>query len=490
MVENTIRYQPEKLPQVVCDNHPEWVKLYETAWKVGFVNIEYPTKPGWKPQMTCMPGVDTLWQWDSCFITFFSRFSNQTLGVMNNLDNLYRLQRQDGFMSMAYRISTEEPAFGERINPPLFAWAEWEYYLLTGDDSRLEKVLPQLVRFYDWVKANRTRNNGLYWFEDSGSSGMDNSPRGGYLCEHLDGSDICFIDLAFQQALTSLCLGKIARHLGQADLAERFEKEHERLKNRINELHWCERFGFYLDLFTRSDTVSRCNYLNHKTIAGFWSMISEVASENQIGRLIEHLLNPDEFWTLHPLPSLSKDDPNFDPLGGYWLGGVWAPMNYMVIKGLMRHKRNDLARDIAIRHLNAMIEVKKNNNYGGIWECYAPDYLLPATNGHGEIVRPDFVGWSGLGPIAMLIESVLGFSFDASTNTIDWLVQTAGRHGIRNLQFNGKTVGLEIEYPDSVQQKRKVTVVTTGPINVSVRTIGKYPEPAKSFSAGRHEMWI
>ncbi len=490
MTESPLRYQPEKLPQIVCPEHPEWVAMYNTAWQMAFSNIEYPTKPGWKPQLTCMPGADTVWQWDSCFMTFFTRFSNRQLSAMDNLDNLYRLQREDGFASMAYRISTERPAYGERINPPLFSWAEWEYYLATGDDSRLESVLPRLVRLYDWIQANRTRNTGLYWFEDSGSSGMDNAPRGGYLCEKLNGSDICFIDLACQQALSALYIGKIAGHLGNTDLVERFAREHTQLKALINERHWCERIGFYMDLFTRDHKDSRCNFLNHKTLAGYWPMISEVANEGHVGRLIEHLLNPDEFWTRHPLPTLSKDDPNYDPLGGYWLGGVWAPTNYMVIKGLERYKKHDLAREIAVRHLNAMVEVMREENYASIWECYSPEFARPATNGYGRICRPDFVGWTGLGPIAMLIESIFGFQFDASDNRISWMVRTTGEHGIRNLVFNGKTVSLTIAAADAIQGTRKVTVETTGPVRLELSRLGKFHETQHELSAGRHELLL
>jgi hypothetical protein len=103
----------------------------------------------------------------------------------NNLDNLYRMQDKRGYISMAYVIEKEKEAYGELINPPLYAWAEWQYYRATGDKGRLARCLPVLVKLYDWLKANRRREEiGLYWFEVPGASGMDNSPRGGH---YLDG---------------------------------------------------------------------------------------------------------------------------------------------------------------------------------------------------------------------------------------------------------------------------------------------------------------
>ncbi|NLX07219.1 MAG: hypothetical protein GXY33_18940 [Phycisphaerae bacterium] len=485
-----VEYEVEKLPRVVCDRHPEWVELYNAAWQMGFANVEYVARPGWKPQLTCMPGMMRLWQWDSCFMTLFARYSNGQLPGMNNLDNLYRLQRSDGFMSMAYDLGNEQPAFGERINPPLMAWVEWEYYRATGDDSRFEQALPRLVRFFDWVKANRRRCSGLYWFEDSGSSGMDNSPRSGYLAQDLRGSDVCFIDLAAQQALAAAHLGKMARHLGQFETAERFEREHSELAALIEERHWCERAGIYFDLFGRERATSRHNFVNHKTLAAFWPIVAGVAREDRVGRLIEHLLDPREFWRPHPLPTLSADDPNYDPLGGYWLGGVWAPTNYMVAAGLKRHGKHEVARQIAVRHLEAMTAVMGEETFASIWECYSPEYTRPATNGYGVLCRPCFVGWTGLGPIAMLIEHVLGFEFEAADNVVRWVIGTPGRHGIEHVRFNGRTVSLVCDGPDPSSGRTKVVVRASDEINVAVSLLGRFIEHKATLPAGEHELHV
>ncbi len=479
-------YRESGLPELICRDHPEWVEAYNTAWRLAFNNIEYPEKPGWKPQMSCMPGSGKIWQWDSCLMSLFGRYSNNTIPVMNNLDNLYRLQAPSGYMSMAYRIDTESPAFGARINPPLFAWVEWEYYLLTGDDSRFEYVFPKLQKYFDWIKTNRTRSSGLYWFEDSASSGMDNSPRGGYRALHQDGSDVCFVDLACQQALSALHLGNIAGHLGNKDARERFCEEHAELAALINDMHWSEKHGIYFDLFARHEKAYRHNFVNHKTVAAFWPILSGVADALQVKRLLEHLNDPEEFHTPHPVPSLSRDDPNYDPLGGYWLGGVWAPTNYMVVKGLAQSGHGDAARGIAVRHLEAIITVMRDNNYASIWECYSPEYIRPANKvSPDDLVRKDFVGWSGLGPVAMLIENILGLSFNADENLIDWALCTRGRHGIKNLSFNGRKVSL-ICSDSGTRTKKKIFVETDGGINLNLRLQGAGRRV--HLESGRHEL--
>lgn len=478
------------LPTIICDEYPQYVELFNSAWNVALANLDSDLPEGWLPQLTCMPGSGTIWQWDSCFMTFFASFSNGTLPAMNNLDNLYRLQRKDGYISMAYRITTEQPAFPGRINPPLYAWAEWHHYLISGDSSRFERILPILVRYYDWIKANRRWKNNLYWFEDSGSNGMDNAPRGGWGVPTLGGSDVCYIDLACQQALSAYYLSKIADVLQKDKIKERFSKEYEELKRLINSKHWCEKVGFYFDLFCSNRENFQDNFINHKTVAGFWPLVAGIASEEQSKRLLEHLLEPSEFNTMHPVPSLSKDDPNYQPLGGYWRGGVWAPTNYMVVKGLKLYNKLPWAREIAIKHLDAIYKTFADKNYGGIWECYAPDYAQPAVNAYGKLVRPNFVGWSGLGPIAMLLECVFGLDFDASEDCITWVISTEGRHGVENLLFNGRKVSLICKGRSHVHGQTQLFIETSAEINLKLNLMGKSFINEHKLESGEHVLYI
>lgn len=489
---NGLKLDKKSLPQPVLDEHPEWIELYWAAWEKAFQNVVTPAKAKFKPMLTCFTSArNKIWQWDSCFMTFYARYSNGTLPGMNNLDNIYQMQRKDGYISMAYDLDKEQDAFGERINPPLLAWAEWEYFLVTGEDSRFSHVLPKLIKYYDWVRDNRRRENGLYWFEDTGSTGMDNSPRSGFEAKNLLGSDVCFIDLICQQALSASYIAKIAEYLGQKKEAKRFIAEFESLAELTNRHHWSERYGFYYDLFNRTYSRAKLNYINSKTIAAFWPILCDIASPLQVGRLADHILNPNEFWTLHPLPSLSKDDPNYNPQGIYWLGGVWAPTNYMVVKGLRKRGWSSLARDIAVRHLDAMSNVLRSSNYGSIWEAYSPDYFRPATKEHDQetLVRNDFVGWSALGPVSMLIENILGLSFDATENKVIWEINSPERHGVGNLQFNGNKLSFLAEKNVSTAPLRKLTIETGVPLKLEIMmSLGCGKKHSLSLRKGKHEL--
>ena len=100
---NKYVYDKNKLPVPVLCGHEDWLSIYYKAWELAFSNVAYIEKENWKPLLTCYPGLNTVWQWDSCIMTFITNYSNGTISAFNNLDNIYRLRREsDGFIGMAY----------------------------------------------------------------------------------------------------------------------------------------------------------------------------------------------------------------------------------------------------------------------------------------------------------------------------------------------------------------------------------------------------
>ena len=347
---------------------------------------------------------------------------------------------------MAYSIDTDLPAYGERINPPIYAWAEWEHYLVCGDSSRFEKVLPAIEGLYHFIENNRTRSCGLYYFEDTGSSGMDNSPRSGYHAKNLDGSDVCFVDLACQQSLSALCMSKMFAVLGNVEKSDFYKKENERINALINQYHYSEKTGFYYDFFARARADLRVKLINTKTAAAFWTLLCGAATGERTKNVVSHMMSPDEFYTHTPFASLSKDDLNYDATGGYWLGSAWHPTNFVAIQGLYKCGYKKEAREASVRFLEVMEKT------GGIWECYNPEENKPALCENGSIVRPNFVGWGGLFPITVLIENIIGLHFNAQDKSVTFDINDE-KCGIENMMFCGKSISI-------VYEKGKITIST------------------------------
>jgi len=427
----------DDLPRPILPGRGDLVDLYYFAWDLARSHIAcreglaspYYMDEGFEP--------DKVWQWDTCFMALFCRYAFDLFPGIESLDNFYAVQREDGYISMTHQVDTGEDSYKldwGRINPPLLSWVEWETYLVTGDRERLRRVLAPLVKYDDWVEKNRRRADGSYWFSDCGSSGMDNSPRTSRR-DHT-GHDTNFVDLASQQALSASCIARIAEAIDDRATADRYRRLHAERCRYVNENLWCERHGFYYDRFY-DDNFSNC-----KTAASFWPMLAEAASDEQARSLADHLRNPLEFARPHPVPTLSYDNSNYRDDGHYWHGGVWAPTNYMIVRGLMKYGLHAPARSIAEKHLDMLYRVWRDFSPHTLWECYAPEEARPGTNERDELCRKDFVGWTGLGPIAMLIETILGIEVDYPARKVSWHSSILTEHGVENLRFGEHRIAL------------------------------------------------
>jgi glycogen debranching enzyme len=449
---NAIRF-----PEPILDSHPDWVAMYHAAWKIGVNKIKHGTPAnGFAPSFIDAAFSNHLFQWDTCLMALFMRYA-PAMPTLPALDNFYGKQHADGFICRELVEADGRDYFDKEsdqaINPPLFAWAEWAIAQVSGDLSHAIAGLPKLVAYFEWIKANRKvagEAHGLLWQSNLGS-GMDNSPREarGWVC------------LTAQQALAAECIAAIAARAGDAALRNRFQREYRALVKALNERSWSQAEGYYWDVFPSG------RHSHRKTIAAFWPLLAGVPSPAQAERMADHLRNPSEFWRPHVFPSLSRDEQAYEAKGLYWLGGVWAPTNYMVIKGLQRYGMYDLAREASENHIANMAAVHRDT--GTIWENYAPE--LPEA---GNISRKDFVGWSGLGPIALLIEAVIGIRTDALNNTLHWHMRNrAERHGIQGLRMAGACI-------DLLAEDGKVRVKSDAPFTLKLhgRTPSTHAVPA------------
>ena len=81
-----------------------------------------------------------------------------------------------------------------------------------------------------------------------------------------------------------------------------------------------------------------------------------------------------------------------------------------------------------MNHVTNVVEVFKET--GTLWENYRPEGI-----GHGNPAKPNFVGWTGLTPITMLIEYVFGIRIDVPNKKIKWNVRLNEEHGVDKIPF-------------------------------------------------------
>ena len=455
------------LPTPILEDDTALVSMYWKCWQLAFQHLR-KVRYGSPFVSDYIDEAfnDNIFQWDTIFMVMFARYAHNVFPAVQSLDNFYCRQHVTGYICREISERTGEDFVYEgrknTINPPLFSWAEVESFGVTGDRSRFASVLPVLEKYVDWLNrdGNTVTANGkewerygrragdskhrLYWNTGLGS-GMDNTPRGG------NG----WVDMSCQMVIQYNNLAYMCDELGLKDRATINRMKSKEIADRINQWCWNPHDGYYYDV--DNDGIQ----VKWKTAGTFWPLLAGVADAAQANRLVEHLRDPKTFWRPVVFPTLAADQKGYDPNGGYWLGGVWAPTNYMIIKGLQKYGYEDLASQATEKYLAAMANVYEKT--GTVWENYAPESFSP-----GKPAKGDFVGWSGCGPIALLIENVLGFRCDGVDNRLTWHLRRTDRHGIQHLQFGNSTVSVVYDPPISSNARPTITVTSDRPFELVI----------------------
>lgn len=450
------------LPKPFWDNHESVLECYQKTWEIAFSNLRQPTEEnGFISNYIDTAFNDCLFMWDSAFILLFAKYGSRAFNFQCTLDNLYAKQHPDGFICREIDESDGNDRFNRydpsSTGPNIMPWTEWQYYSIFGDKDRLRNVFPVLAAYHRWLRSYRTWPDGTYWSTGWGC-GMDNQPRmDKSMSQEFYHGHLTWIDTCMQQLLCAKIITRMSEILGRRNETDDFVKETQYLTKVINEKLWDENDGFYYDM-------KPCGNLSKvKTIGSYWALLADVVPGGRIERFVYHLDNPKEFKRPHRVPSLSADHPLYDKEGDYWRGSIWTPTNYMVLCGLAENGYNTLAHDIAKNHLDNVVKVFEDT--GTLWENYAPEHHRP-----GSISRKDFVGWSGLPPIAVLFEYVFGIKPDVKNSKLVWDVRLKESHGIKNYPFGDKGIlDLHCEDRSSINETPVIKAFSDIPVTLEIK---------------------
>ncbi len=458
----------DKLPNpILPTTHLYMKRLFDLVWNIGF---------GWDRDGGKIRDSDTdqlpmkfwgaaysenLFVWDMAFVTLFAKYSDDVFNAISGLENFYARQWENGQIWREITKDGDDFQGGtartpNEVNPPLFAWAELAYATHTGDVSRLERVLPALEKhllFLSWRRLINTGGAAGLYYQTQYGSGFDNTPNGN------DGNGINnrfnigetnwnssdkfrdmrrlgWVELTAQMAQAFESLGKLYALIGREGKAAYYEKRAKETAQVINEVAWDDADKFYYNV-EFDGSFRQASGTKVKSLGNFWVLAAGVSPRDRAEYMLNHLRDQNKFWTKMPFPTLSKDHPWFqggDSRGRYWLGGVWAPTNYMVIEGIYRYGDLDLARRAVENYLKFMDRTSDNSQHNSLMEVYDPETGKRSLNADGAESKDDFVGWTGLGPVAMLIENYLGFRVNGIEKSLLWDLKIMERHGIENLR--------------------------------------------------------
>jgi len=410
-------------------------RMYAKALSITKVKVRGgASEPFFKKPFVDAAFSDNIFLWDTCFIVCFAKYHLEELPVYQALDNFYNQIETDGYICREYRKDGRplwSKAHPVSINPPLLAFAETELYSVKKDKERLRYAYPILKKNFEFHIDRYQGEDKLFWGDTLGM-GMDNIPRfphgwttdqGNGMTHHELGDKLGkmsgstgeerlnlfiseyvktlqgvwnkqgrLVDFTAQMAMYALQLKFMAEELGEDADIDAYKTFHAEVKQALNQYCWNNTDNYYYDL-------GHGKQIKRKHIGMYWTLLGELVPEDRLDAFLSHLSDSNAFYRKTPLPALSADDPDYKGWGDYWLGGVWAPTSYMVLKGLTANNKHDLAQDLAEKTYAAIAEVFEAT--GTFWENYAPDLIS-----YGMPSKKDFCGWTGLIPIAVYNEYI------------------------------------------------------------------------------------
>jgi hypothetical protein len=323
------------------------------------------------------------WYWDSCFTAIVWRRFDAARSRAE-LETLLRSGRPDGFIGHTvfwekrvslgrlpfYNVMSRRSPHTETIQPPLLAWA-WR---IAVGDPRAE---PRIEAHMDWLERNRVlRDDGLLWIVQPDESGLDASPKIDPVWGRRANARIGFPLLVRRNRRLGFDARRILAAGGPA-LCEvvvnvlwglsRLAAGRASVTPALVERLWDERRGLFLDHELPSD---------RRPAVSTWAALAPLALPDlpdEIGRRLveEHLLDEHRYWTPVPVPSVSAEEPSYEPGGHrgpirrYWRGPTWVNSAWLVWMGLRRLGYETEAAELATRLGGAVLR-------SGIREYYDP----------------------------------------------------------------------------------------------------------------------
>ena len=316
---------------------------YEIEAEQAWLNTWYATAPATPPNFPTAPVLmakaymNSLWPWDCCFNAL-------ALGVTDldaGLDQLmlpFALQKEDG--QLPDKTGPDDAFFG-CTKPPIQGWALGKLMDMHRiPNAKLEMIYPKLVKWTDFWFTQRDHNgNGIPGYSGSNpawDSGWDNSTVSGGPDENEAPELQAYLILQMQT------LARMADQLGRKDEAARWQERAAAHLKLFQQTYWLKG-----RLVTRLDGGKQIIY-QPTSLEPMMSLVlgTNLDAEifNSMVKQLDNYLTPYGLASEMPSSPLYRSDPD-----AYWRGPIWAPAMYLVIDGLNRGGRRDLAVDLAQR---------------------------------------------------------------------------------------------------------------------------------------------
>jgi putative isomerase len=254
-------------------------------------------------------------------------------------------------------------------HPPVWPIAVQNYVLLFGDDGLVARVYEALIRQIHWFETHRKASPQGFYYSDILTFNWESGIDEGIRFQDVQPGPFACVDATSHLYALYVVAEEWSARLGT--VAGIYAPRAEGLKTFIQERLFSHETGFFHDIWSVDRPERR-----PLALEGMWPLVVGAATESQAQRVIdENLLNPDKFFTPHPVSTVGVNDPDFELR--MWRGPVWNSMTFWAARGCLRYGRADAARILVEQALDHV--ARQFDRTGTVWEFYHPWGDSPET---------------------------------------------------------------------------------------------------------------
>ncbi len=300
---------------------------------------------------------DELFYWDSYFMVqglLDKQHQKSVMGILEDLFDLYKRFHIIPNASRTYMTS--------RSQPPLLSTFILDVYKAYNLDKKwLKRAIKIAEEEYHTVwmgtrKPNaRLVHDGLSRYYDFNylhdiaetESGWDMTPRFGRKALNYLPVDLNSLLYKYEKDFSYVAL-----ELGDKSAASRWDQLSHQRRMTMNKLMWSDLRGLYYDY-----NYVKKNRGSVASLAAYYPMWAGLASEKQAARLVSSLRKFEKKGGLSTTdsPQVGSLVPGAVPTQWAYPNG-WAPLHFIVVKGLQRYGYHDEARRIALKWLKTNLD--------------------------------------------------------------------------------------------------------------------------------------
>lgn len=298
-----------------------------------------------------------LYYWDSYFMVQGMLNPGHKELVMGILEDLFSLHERFGIIpnaSRTYLTSRSQPPFLTsfivdiyRAYNPGKSWLkraaavakdEYRTVWMGTQKPNARQVHQGLSRYYDLNYLNDIAET---------ESGWDYTPRFGHKALNYLPVDLNSLLYKYEKDLAF-----IAHELGLEGEHDKWDRLAYKRRMAMNELMWSEMRNFYYDY----------NYVKQKrgsinSLAAYFTMWAGIASDKQAAKLVDNLRKFEKRGGLSATDAIQVGQLLPGAMPNQWAyPNGWAPLHFIVVKGLQRYGYHDEARRIAMKWLKTNLD--------------------------------------------------------------------------------------------------------------------------------------